>query len=93
MTKVGLILIAAALAACSDEPPIRIDGSSQPKFEASASAARRQLPIADRIVFDRAIRAVGGRRHAARDTEALARVTFDGMTAAEIVADQQAREQ
>ena len=52
----------------------------------------RQLPDADRLVFDRAIRTVGGRRLAHRDSAALARVTFDGMTAAQVVADQRSHE-
>jgi hypothetical protein len=50
------------------------------------------LPDADRLTFDRAIKTVGGRRYATRDPDALARVTFDGMTAADVVADQRARE-
>ena len=69
-----------------------IDGSSQESFERTAAEARRQLPDADRLAFDRALRTVGGRRMANRDTEALARVTFDGMTAQEVVADQQQRD-
>lgn len=88
----ALTLMALAIAACSEQAPVAIDGSSGQAFEASAAAARRQLPDADRIVFDRAIRTVGGRRHAERDALALARVTFDGMTAAQVVEDQKARE-
>ena len=82
-----------ALAGCGSEEPVRIDGSSQEAFENSAKQARRQIPAADRLVFDRAIRTVGGRRHANPDPEALARTTFDGMTAEQIVADQKARDQ
>ena len=85
----GLLL---ALATCAQEQPVVIDGSSQQSFERTTKAARRQLPDADRLDFDRAIRTVGGRRFARQDTDALARVTFDGMTAAEVVADQRARE-
>ena len=81
-----------ALAGCEAEQPVVIDGSSQQAFEMTAAAARRQLPDADRLIFDRALRTIGGRRHSVRDSEALARVTFDGMTAAEVVADQKARE-
>ena len=80
------------LVGCETEQPVVIDGSSQPAFEKSAAAARRQLPDADRLIFDKALRTVGGRRHAARDTNALARVTFDGMTAEEVVADERLRE-
>jgi len=81
-----------ALAACSNAEPVRIDGSSPERFEQTTAAARRDLPDADRLTFDRAIRTIGGRRFAERDPAALARLTFDGMTAAEVVADQQARE-
>jgi hypothetical protein len=80
------------LAACEPEPRVVIDGSSERAFEETTSAARRQLPDADRLTFDRAIRTVSGRRFANRDPAALARVTFDGMTAEQVVADQQARE-
>ncbi|HEU5284952.1 MAG TPA: DUF6694 family lipoprotein [Sphingomicrobium sp.] len=85
----GLLLF---LAACGNERPVAIDGSSAEAFERSAAEARRQLPDAERLLFDRAIRTVGGRRHSERDPGALARVTFDGMTAREVVADQRARE-
>ena len=80
------------LASCSDAEPVRIDGSSQAAFERTTEAARRDLPDGDRLTFDRAIRTVGGRRFANRDPAALARLTFDNMTAAQVVADQQARD-
>ena len=90
----GALLFATfCLAACAEPQPVVIDGSSATRFEQTAAEARRQLPDADRMVFDRALRTVGSRRHSERDQAALARVTFDGMTAAEIVADQRAREQ
>ena len=79
------------LAACRAEQPVVIDGSSEERFVETTSAARRQLPDADRMVFDRALRTVGGRRHSVRDAQGLARVTFDRMTAADVVADQRAR--
>lgn len=81
------------LASCGSGDPVLIDGSSQEAFDKSIKKARRQIPDADRLVFDRAIRTVGGRRHAERDPQALARITFDGMTAAEVVEDQRAREE
>ena len=79
------------LAACAQGEPTVIDGSSQEAFERTTKQARRDIPDADRLVFDRALRTIGGRRHSA-DPQALARVTFDGMTAAEVVADQRARD-
>jgi hypothetical protein len=81
------------LVACGSQDPVVIDGSSPQAFERTTAQARRQLPDADRLLFDRAIRTIGGRRHAERDPAALARVTFDGMTAAQVVADERAREQ
>ena len=84
----GLLLL---LAACGKAEPTVIDGSSPEAFERTVKQARRDIPDADRLVFDRAIRTIGGRRHSA-DPDALARVTFDGMTGAEVVADQRGRE-
>jgi len=80
------------LASCESQAPVIIDGSSEAAFEDTTRAARRQIPDADRLVFDRALRTVGGRRMANPDPKALARVTFDGMTAEQVVADQKARE-
>ena len=80
------------LAACADAPPTVIDGSSQAAFERTVAQARRDIPDADRLAFDRAINTVGGRSHSTRDSAALARTTFDGMTAAEVVEDQNFRE-
>ena len=89
--KAAAAALALLLAACGSEEPVVIDGSSPEAFERTTTAARRQLPDAHRLKFDEALRTVGGRRHAERDTDALARVTFDGMTAAQVVADQQGR--
>ncbi len=85
-------LLGLILAGCEPQEPVTIDGSSPQAFERTSAEARRQLPDAERLLFDRAIRTVGGRRMANRDPAALARVTFDGMTAAQVVADQRARE-
>ena len=80
-------------ASCSGERPTVVDGSSEQSFERTVKEARRDLPDADRLTFDKAIKTVGGRRFAERDPNALARTTFNGMTAAEIVADQKMRDQ
>ena len=85
-------LAALSIAACSEAEPTVIDGSSPETFEVTTKQARRELPDADRLVFDRALRTVGGRWHGAPDEEGLARTTFDGMTAAQVVEDQKARE-
>lgn len=89
--KSTLLLALLLLSACGEREPTVIDGSSPEAFERTTKQARRDIPDADRLVFDRALRTIGGRRHSA-DPEALARVTFDGMTAAEVVADQRARD-
>ena len=91
MIRAAAALLLLAAAGCAEEKAVVIDGSSPEAFERTSEAARRQLPDADRILFDRAIRTVGGRRHAVQDTAALARVTFDGMTADQVVEDQRAR--
>ncbi len=85
------LLLLLLLAACARPEPVVIDGSSAARFEQTSADARQQLPDGDRMVFDRALRTIGGRRHSERDQAALARVTFDGMTASEVVADQRAR--
>ena len=90
--KPAAALLALMLSACGKQEPVVIDGSSQAAFEQTTQAARRQIPDAHRLVFDRAIRTVGGRRMSNPDPKALARVTFDGMTAEQVVADQRARE-
>lgn len=87
----GIVGVAAILAACSSPPPTRIDGTSAEAFAATTAAARRELSNRDMLTFDTAIRTVGGRRHANNDPDAMARQTFDGMTAADVVADAHAR--
>ena len=84
--KYPLLLLAALLAACSKTPTV-IDGSTPETFAETTEDARRDLPIKDRLTFDAAIRTVGGRRHANNDPEAMARQTFHGMTAKDVVAD------
>jgi hypothetical protein len=87
------LLAAAFLAACGggDEEPTIIDGSSEERFVASAAAARSELPLDERLVFDEAINTVGGRMYSEPDRDALARRTFDGMTAEQVVEDARAR--
>ncbi|MBA3512191.1 hypothetical protein [Sphingomonas sp.] len=92
MRAAAAALLLLSIAACGKPEPVVIDGSSPQAFERTTAQARRQLPDADRLLFDRAIRTVGGRRHAERDPAALARVTFDGMTASQVVADQRAHQ-
>ncbi|WP_300975389.1 hypothetical protein [Sphingomonas sp. LHG3406-1] len=81
-------MLALALAsACAPRGPTVIDGSSEKQFEETSSLARDDLPIADRLDYDRALAGVPARRYAHSDHEGLRRTTFDGMTAAEVVQD------
>jgi len=91
VSRIAAVLL-ALLAGCNSPEPTVIDGSSPEAFERTVEAARRDLPDADRLVFDRALRTVGGRQHSARDSAQLARVSFDGMTAQDVVADQRGRD-
>ena len=90
--------IAAALllfaAACGNNRPTVIDGSSPAAFERSAAEARRDIPDADRLVYDTALMNPPGKRYGDKraETEALARLVYDGMTGAQVVAEQKARE-
>ena len=79
-------LVALALVACSKEPVV-IDGSSPENFTQSVEDARRDLPVADRLRFDSALRSPPGKRISDNQekTAELARQTYDGMTAAEVV--------
>jgi hypothetical protein len=92
VSRVGFGVALLLLAGCAKPEPTAIDGSSPEAFERTAAEARRDIPDADRLVFDRALRSVGGRWHGATDPERHARRTFDGMTAKQIVDDQKARE-
>jgi len=78
------------LTACSDPDPTRLDGSSPDAFARTAAAARQELPVADRLMFDSAIATVPARRYANQDP-AAARSAFDGMTAAAVVATERER--
>jgi hypothetical protein len=84
--KRGLVLAAIALAAC-DKDPVVIDGTSSENFGRTAEEARRDLPVKDRLAFDSALRSPPGKRISDSDAEAeaIARNTYDGMTAAEVV--------
>ena len=81
----------AALGGCSEAAPTRIDGSSAEAFARTTTAARRDLPVADRLTFDSAIATIPARRYSDHDAAAKARVAFDGMTAAEVVATETER--
>jgi hypothetical protein len=88
--KALLVVASLAAASCNDRPTV-IDGSSAQAFEESIEKARRDLPIKDRLTFDAALNTVGGRRYADKDPDATARDLYNGMTAADVVADAHAR--
>lgn len=91
MKQLAAFAVVAGLAGCSEAAPTRIDGSSPEAFERTTTAARRDLPVADRLMFDAAIATMPARRYADHDPQAKARVAFDGMTAAEVVATERER--
>ncbi|MEO5578819.1 MAG: DUF6694 family lipoprotein [Sphingomicrobium sp.] len=91
MRRGAVLLGIAALAACTQPPPVTIDGSNAEAFARTTEAARRDLPVADRLDFDRAIATIPARRYGNRDPSAAARSAFDGMAAAEIVATERER--
>ena len=90
MRLAAALVALAILAACSKAPTV-IDGSSPQAFEKTTEKARRDLPIKDRLTFDTALRNPAGRRYGNNDVESVARDAFHGMTAADVVADAQAR--
>ena len=81
------LLAAVALGGCGREPVV-IDGSSSENFLASAQEARQDLAVKDRLAFDSALRSPPGKRFADKEDKAIeiARRTYDGMTANEVVA-------
>ncbi len=85
-----VVALLVTLAACDTQPTV-IDGSTPETFAETTEDARRDLSIRDRLTFDTALRTIGGRRHANNDPDAMARQTFHGMTAADVVADAHAR--
>ena len=83
--------IAAALllsaAACGNGQPTVIDGSTAEAFARTSEQARRDLPDADRLDYDSALKNPPGRRYGQTEAEleSLARQTYNGMTAREVV--------
>jgi len=84
------LLTIGVFVGCSQPAPSVIDGTSADAFGRTAEAARRDLPVADRLDFDRAIATVPARRYGNRDPSA-SRAAFDGMTAADVVAIERER--
>ena len=86
----GLLL----LAACGGKEPTVIDGSSPEAFERTAEAARRDLPDAERLDFDTALKNPPGKRYGDSEAElkAQARVAYDGLTARQVVDGESASE-
>ena len=91
MKLVAALVLVAGLACCSEAPPTRIDGSSPEAFAHTTEQARRDLPVADRLMFDSAIATMPARRYANQDPAATARTAFDGLTAAEVVRSERER--
>jgi hypothetical protein len=85
-------LAALLLTACGAPEPTVIDGRTEAAFARTAELARSDVPVADRLAFDRALAAAPTRRFGADDPAALRRLSFDGMTGLEVVADYRTRE-
>ena len=75
------------LAGCGGGQPTVIDGSTAASFEQTTEAARRDLPDADRLAYDAALKSPPGSRfgHKAMERDALARQEYHGMTARQVV--------
>ena len=80
----ALIMLAAA---CGNKEPTVIDGSSADAFAETAAQARRDIPDADRLDFDTALKNPPGKSYGDTEAEieALAREAYDGMTAEQVV--------
>ncbi len=91
MKRLAAIVLMCGAVACTEPPPTRIDGSNSATFAETIAAARRDLPVADRLTFDSAIATVPARRYADSDPAAIARAAFDGLTAADVVASERSR--
>ena len=91
MKIAAALLMMGGLVACGERAQTVIDGSSPEAFERTTAAARFDLPDADRLLFDAAINTVPARRYANRDPASAARIAFDGLTAAEVVAIERER--
>ena len=85
MRAIGTALF-LMLFGCGGAPTV-IDGSSPEAFAETTESARRDLSVKDRLDFDAALRSPPGKRISDSEAEAaeLARSTYDGMTAAEVV--------
>lgn len=84
--------LALSSAACAESPTV-IDGSSPDAFESSVAEARRDIPDADRLDYDAAIKNPPGKRFgdSEAEVEALARQVYDGMTGKQVVAGHRER--
>ena len=80
----ALLLFAAA---CGNSQPTVIDGSTIEAFTETTAQARRDLPDADRLNYDAALKSPPGKRFGDTEPEidALARQTYNGMTAREVL--------
>lgn len=90
MRRWAVLLAVAALAACGKAPTV-LDSDSPEAFQRTVEQARRDLSIRDRLTFDAALKRPPGNRYATKNPERLAMEAYDGMTAADVVADARAR--
>ena len=91
MKRLAALLMLGGVASCGNQAATVIDGATPERFAVTTQQARRDLGVRDRLTFDTALNTIGGRRHANNDPQEMARRTFDGMTAADVVANAHAR--
>lgn len=90
MKRLAVLALLIFTTACSNTPTV-IDGTSAETFAKTTEKARRDLPIKERLTFDAALLNPSGKRFGSKDVDALARESFNGMTAFDVVADARAR--
>ena len=80
----ALIMLAAA---CGNKEPTVIDGSSKEAFVRTTEQARRDIPDADRLDYDTALKNPPGKSFGDSEAEVaeLARQTYNGMTAEQVI--------
>jgi len=84
--RASFAVLFLCVAACGNEPTV-IDGSTPEAFAATTEAARRDIPDADRLDYDTALKNPPGKSFGDSEAEvaALARQTYNGMTARQVV--------
>ena len=85
--KAGAAALIMLAAACGNKEPTIIDGSSKESFVRTTEQARRDIPDADRLDYDTALKNPPGKSFGDSEAEVteLARQTYNGMTAEQVI--------